>query len=149
MISVDVTSIKAFHQLSNQLGNTIKSSMDDITDDLLRVATERAPVKSKTLEQSGTKIPPKKSGSAYVSEVSFRAKKKGFNYAVKMDSGTYKLGDKSLQKSKRGVRSIFTNQTLNVGKGYLTDTAEKCEDGYKKYINEQLADEIRRQGFRG
>lgn len=149
MISVNVASVTAFNQLSSQLEKTIKSSMDDVTDDLLRVATERAPVKSKTLEQSGTKIPPKKSGGVYVSEVSFRAKKKGFNYAIKMDSGTYKLGDKSLQKSKRGVRSVFTNQTLKVGKGYLTDTAEKCEDGYKKYISEQLDNEIRRQGFRG
>lgn len=148
MIKVDVTSVKAFYQLSNQLEKTIKSSMDDITDDLLRVATERAPVKSRTLEQSGTKIPPKKSGSAYVSEVSFRAKKKGFNYAVKMNSTEYKLGDKSLQKSKRGVRSVFTNQTLKVGTGYLTDTAEKCETGYQKYVSEQLDEEIKRQGFK-
>lgn len=147
MIGAKMVSVNAFYQMSSKLEKTIKSSMDDITDDLLRVATERAPVKSKTLEQSGAKISPKKSGNAYVSQVSFKAKKKGFNYAVKMDSGTYKLGDKSLQKSKRGVRSVFTNQTLKVGKGYLTDTAEKCEAGYKKYISEQLADEIRRQGF--
>lgn len=147
MISGSITTTQAFYQVSNNIERVVKSCVDDITDDLLRVATERTPVKTKTLEQSGAKTPPKKSGGAYVSQVSFRARRKGFNYAVKMDSSKYKLGDKSLQKSGRGVRSVFTNQTMKVGTGYLTDTADKCEDGYKKYVKEQVGNEIKRMGF--
>lgn len=147
MISGNVTISKAFYNISSQIEGVVKTGVNDCADDLLRVASERAPVKSKTLEQSGTKTPVKKSGNALVSQVSFRARKKSFNYAVKMDRMSYKLGDKSIQKSKRGVRSVFTNQTMKVGKGYLTDTAEKCHDGYIKHVEEKVNEEIRRLGF--
>lgn len=134
---------KSFYQLNNKFNDVIYKGLEDMTDDLLRVATERAPVKTQTLEQSGTsKL--SRSGTVYTGQVSFRARRKGYNYAVKMDQGKYKLGDKSLQKSGRGVRSIFTNQTLKVGTGYLTDTANKCEDGYKEYLQSKLNNEIKK-----
>ena len=148
MINGKLVMCKAFYNMSSELEGAIKESVTDCADDLLRVATERAPVKSKTLEQSGTKTPVKKSGNTLVSQVSFRARKKSFNYAVKMDRTTYKLGDKSIQKSKRGVRSVFTNQTMKVGKGYLSDTAKQCHDGYTKHVQDKVEEEIKKLGFK-
>lgn len=148
MIDGKLIMTKALYSMSSELEGVVKESITDCADDLLRVATERAPVKSKTLEQSGTKTPVSKSGGALVSQVSFRARKKSFNYAVKMDRMNYKLGDKSIQKSKRGVRSVFANQTMKVGTGYLTDTAEKCREGYVKHVQDKVGEEIKRLGFK-
>lgn len=142
MIKTDIKINIAFNNVENQLSKAVVKSMGDVTDDLLRVATERAPVDTHTLEHSGTKQSPKLSGGNVVSQVSFRAKHKGFNYAIKMDKGKYKLGDKSLQKSKRGVRSVFSNESFKVGTGFLSDTADKCTEGYVKHVEDEVSKEL-------
>lgn len=142
MITSSVKINIAFNTVDNKVSKAVLNSMEDITDDLLRVASERAPKDTGTLEQSGTKQNPKISGGNCVSQVSFRAKRKGFNYATKMDKTKYKLGDKSLQKSKRGVRSAFSNESFSVGTGYLSDTAKKCSDEYTKYVQESVSKEL-------
>lgn len=136
LLNIDKTILKA-------IGNGV----DDCTDDLLRVASLRTPVDSTTLEKSGTSDVDK-SGEKIVGRVSFSAINKGYNYAIKMDRGNYKLGEKSLKKSSKGVRSKFSKQPLKVGSGYLTDTAEKCQDGYADHINFKIYEVIAKDGFR-
>lgn len=135
LLNIDKTVLKA-----------VKEGVEDCTDDLLRVASLRAPVNSTTLEKNGTSEV-ETSGDKIVGRVSFQAINKGYNYAYKMDRGNYKLGKESLAKSKRGVRSKFTNESLKVGSGYLTDTAEKCEKGYINYINYKIYEVIAEDGF--
>lgn len=124
----------------------VEDAVEDCTDDLLRVATLRTPVDSRTLEQNGTSNVDK-SGNKIVGQVSFSAINKGYNYAKKMNEGSYNLGEKSLTKSTRGIRSQFTNSTMNVGSGYLDDTADKCQKGYTEYINYKIYEIIAKDGF--
>lgn len=135
LINLDKTVMKA-----------VKDGIEDCTDDLLRVASLRTPVKTTTLEKNGSsKV--ESNNNKVVGRVSFKAMNKGYNYALKMDRGKYNLGKKSLSKSTRGVRSKFTNQALKVGSGYLTDTAEKCEEGYTDYVNYKIYEVIAKDGF--
>ena len=134
---------KVITELGNRAPKIIEQGMNDITDDLLRVASLRAPVDSQTLEQGGTSNVDA-SGKQVVGQVSFHAINKGFNYAQKMDESSYNLGKKSLSKSSKGVRSKFTTQSMKVGTGYLTNTAEVCKEGYTKHFDKLLKDEIAR-----
>lgn len=142
-----ISNLNALDVLKKGLNASVKTAMNEITTDLLRTAQARAPVDSKTLERSGTmKVT---SGSkGYEGRVSFRATNRGYNYAKKMDEQTYNLGTKSLAKSASGVRSRFSDTTLKVGTGYLSDTAKQCEKGYQAHVQEELATAIRKNGFK-
>ena len=97
--------VKGFMALQNGVKTQVKTAITDCTNDLLRVASLRSPTDSGTLEQSGTSRV--STGSSITGEVSFRAVKRGYNYAYKMDTGKYNLGEKSKSKSASGVRSQF------------------------------------------
>ena len=125
---------------------SVNVAMKECTADLLRVSMARTPVDSTTLEKSGTsKVECGLNSTTGI--VSFKAMNKGYNYAYKMDKGTYKLGKKSLDKSSRGVRSKFCNSALKVGTGYLTDTADKCQKGYAQHISKAINSTIISKGF--
>lgn len=142
----EITIPKGLLNIDKSIIKAIEDGIEDCTDDLLRVATFRAPVDSQTLEQSGTsKVD--KGGNKIAGQVSFSAISNGYNYAKKMNEGNYNLGEKSLTKSSRGVRSKFSNAPMKVGSGYLTDTAEKCEKGYTDYINYKIYEVIAKDGF--
>lgn len=147
MASDSVVISVAFQQLDKNLKSVVKNAMTDITTDFLRTAQARTPVDSRTLERSGT-MKMKNSGDIIEGQVSFRARKKGYNYAVIRDEGKYNLGEKSKQKSGRGVRSQFSKESLPVGSGYASDTLAKCRDQYDDYIKEKLNEEIRKLGFK-
>lgn len=137
---------KGFSLLGDAFTKAVEQGMNDITDDLLRVASLRSPVDEGTLEKSGTsKIA--KSGESIKGIVSFSARNKGFNYAKQMNDKTYKLGKKSVIKSGRGIRSKFSKASMKVGTGYLSDSAEKCADGYSKHINDLIGRSIVIKGF--
>ena len=136
---------KGFAALQNGIKSQVKTAITDCTNDLLRVASLRAPTDSGTLEQSGTSRV--SSGSKITGEVSFRAVKKGYNYAYKMDTDKYNLGEKSQSKSASGVRSKFSKDIMKVGAGYLSDTAKSCEKGYKEHIQEKVGVAIKVGGF--
>ena len=137
---------KSLYTLDDAFGKAVNKGMNDITDDLLRVAQQRSPVDEGTLEKSGTSqiIHSSKSIKGIVS---FSARNKGFNYAKQMNDKTYKLGKKSIAKSGRGVRSKFSNVSMKVGTGYLTDSLEKCSEGYSKHLNTMLGEAIAKSGF--
>lgn len=133
-------------KLNTQLKRSVIESIGDCTDNLLYIAQQRSPYSGGTLEKSGTsKVDNASTGVTGI--VSFKAMNGGFNYAEKMDSDRYNLGTRSLSKSSGGVKSKFSSQTLRVGSGFLTDTATKCEKGYKEYIESNLAKEIKRLGL--
>lgn len=132
--------------LDKTVMKAVKTGIDDCTDDLLRVASLRAPVDKENLEKNGTsKV--EVGNDKVVGRVSFQAMNKGYNYALKMDRGNYKLGKKSKAKSSSGVRSKFTTQPMKVGPGYLSDTAEKCQKGYTDYVNYKIYEVIAKDGF--
>lgn len=132
--------------LTKEIYQAVENGMHDITDDLLRVATLRSPVDSTTLEKSGTsKV--KASDKGVTGQVTFSARNKGFNYALQMDKGSYNLGKKSKAKASKGVKSKFSKTSMKVGSGYLTDSAEKCADGYAKHINAVVGSSIVKAGF--
>lgn len=137
---------KSFGELDKTLLKAVEQGIEDATDDLLRVASLRAPVDEGNLEKSGTSQLIK-SGSSIKGFVSFSAMNKGFNYAKKMNDKTYNLGEKSKQKSSKGVRSKFSKVAMKVGTGYLSGTALECQDGYSKHINELIGKEIVKKGY--
>ena len=146
MANVQVIMSQSFRHLGSNMKKAVKKGINDCTADLLRVASLRTPVDEGTLEQSGTsKV--STSSSGVTGQVSFKAVNRGFNYALKMDKGNYKLGEKSLRKSASGVRSSFSSESLKVGKGYLTDTAEKCQKGYVEHVQSKVNEVIRTGGF--
>ena len=116
--------------------------MTNITKDLHRVATDLTPYKDGGLEQSG-QYRNRVNKNGFVSTVTFGAKGKTYLYAEKMHDGTYNLGEKSLSKNRSGVKTIYSDKTFKVGKGYLKETAKACEKGYKKYLEKDVI-----KGFR-
>ena len=138
---------KGLFEIDSKVVNAVEKGMNEITDDLLRVAQQRSPVDEGTLEQSGTSqvVSSKRMIKGFVS---FSARNNGYNYALKMDKGNYKLGKRSQSKSSRGVRSKFSKASMRVGSGYLSDSAEKCKDGYIKHINEEVGKAVVRTGFK-
>lgn len=122
----------------------VKESIEDCAADLLKTATQRTPYKKGGLEQSGRVTPVRGSGSNISSSVSFSVEGNNrYNYARKMNDDTYGLGAGSLRKNSGGVKSKFSKKAMRVGKGYLTDTAKNCEEGYTKYIQEQVIKSLR------
>lgn len=137
---------KGLINLDKSITLAVEKGINDSTDDLLRVASLRAPVDSTNLEKGGSSRVDV-SGSKIVGQVEFTAINKGYNYALKMDRGKYKLGKKSINKSSRGVRSKFSKVSMNVGTGYLSDTAKECEDGYTEHVNALIRRTISKAGF--
>ncbi len=129
-------------RMGKNTGNVVKECIEDCTADLLKTATLRTPYKDGGL-QDGGKSAVKGSGTTTVGTVSFSAEGKNrFNYAVPMHDDTYNLGDGSLSKSRKGIKSKFSSKTFRVGKGYLRDTAKECQKGYVKYIKEEVIKDL-------
>lgn len=123
--------------LNKRVEKAAKDAMTDVTADLLRVATERVPVDSTTLEKSG-RMNVKQFGNKVTGQVDFYATSGGRDYAERMETGKYNLGPKSKMKSAGGVTSKFYRGALKVGPGYLFDTAAKSEKGYQKHFKEKV-----------
>jgi hypothetical protein len=134
MFKIKVSEKLAIVEQSKKISNLVKECITDYTDDLYMVAVSRTPSDTGNLENSGSKRVT--GGSNIVGEVSFLATNKGFNYAVKMHDGKYKLGDKS--KSKRAMRSKYASRSFSVGSKYLEGTALSCAKGYTKDLNTRL-----------
>lgn len=134
MFNVKIVKELPLIQQSKKITNTVERCIGNYTDDLLAVSTSRTPVDEGNLETSGSKKVTK--GSSITGEVSFNATNKGFNYAVKMHEGTYKLGVKS--RGKKAMRSKYANRSFSVGSKYLVGTALSCEKGYTKDLNEEI-----------
>lgn len=133
--------------LDQTVFTAVYKGITECTEDLHRVAQERSPVDSTTLEKSvNSKV--SVSGKTITGVVDAVAIRNGFNYAEKLDTGTYKLGDKSLQKSARGIRSKFTKQPLTVGSGFLTGTARACRKGYTDHVNYKIYEAIAKNSFK-
>lgn len=145
-IKFDVVIPQVFEKLPARVQSAVVEGVKEVQADLLRVATERTPVKSTTLQDSGSTSKVNSTGTKIVGAVSFTAINRGYNYALKMDEGKYNLGSKSILKSKRGVRSKFAKGSLPVGSGYLSDTAKKCEKGYEDHIAEKVAQVMKESG---
>lgn len=119
---------------SGRITNTVRTCIRDYTDDLYTVSSSRTPVDEGNLETSGSKKV--SSGKNITGTVSFLATHKGYNYAVKMHNGSYKLGEKS--RRKRPMRSKYSSRSFKVGSKYLEGTALSCEKGYTKDLNDRL-----------
>ena len=125
------------NKINSEVDKFLQEAIVDITNDILMTAQARAPKKKGDLEQSGSMSVNKQ---AKTGEVSFKAMRRGFNYARKMDKSTYNLGETSRRKPP--VKSKFYKGSMPVGTGYLTDTFEKCgrgtKNGYKQYIKDEI-----------
>ena len=142
-VTVNIKGLTVPSELALKSQRIVRKSIEEYTYDLHRVATLRTPYDEGNLETSGTKSI-KNTNSGAVGKVSFKAMNKGFNYAVIMHDGRYKLGKKSLTKSSRGVRSKYANRTFKVGSKYLEGTALSCEKGYKADMLEKLTNSLNR-----
>ena len=138
MINVKIDGLDIPFRLESKAKKVTKEAITEYTMDLLRVATLRTPVDEGNLEQSGTKQI-KGTNNGATGTVSFKAMNKGFNYAVKMHEGRYRLGSGSIAKSGRGVRSKYYDGTFKVGSKYLEGTALSCKKGYEKDIQLRLS----------
>ncbi|HBF7594793.1 TPA: hypothetical protein KOX39_003408 [Clostridioides difficile] len=138
MIKVNIEGLDIPQKLELKAKKVTKEAITEYTMDLLRVATLRTPVDEGNLEKSGTKEI-KNTPNGATGKVSFKAMNKGYNYAVKMHNGRYKLGKESKAKSSRGARSKYYNGTFKVGSKYLEGTALSCKKGYEKDIQLRLS----------
>lgn len=134
---VIVKGVEITDKYTRQAHMITRDAITEYTHDLHRVSTLRTPVDEGNLEQSGTKSV-KTSGVTTTGTVSFKAMNRGFNYAVKMHEGRYRLGSNSMAKSSRGARSKYYNGSFKVGSKYLEGTALSCKKGYEKDIVERL-----------
>lgn len=140
-IKVNVKGLKVPSEINLKAQRITRDAIREYTYDLHRVATLRTPVDEGNLETSGTKSV-KRTGTGVIGKVSFKAINKGFNYAVKMHDGNYKLGKKSIAKSGKGARSKYSNETFKVGANYLVGTAKSCEKGYKADLLKKLTNSL-------
>ena len=130
-------------KMGTNTSNVVKKRMTEITKDLHRVATDLTPYMDGGLEQSG-QYRNKASKSRFVGTVTFGAKGNTYLYAEKMHDGDYKLGEGSLNKNSSGVRTIYSDKTFKVGKGYLKETAKACQKGYVKYLEQDVIKDLDR-----
>lgn len=130
-------------KMGTNTSNVVKTRMINITKDLHRVATDLTPFKDGGLEQSGM-YRNRANKNSFVSTVTFGAKGDTYLYAEKMHDGDYKLGEKSLNKNSSGVKTIYSDKTFKVGKGYLKETAKACQKGYIEYLEKDVIQDLDR-----
>jgi hypothetical protein len=113
----------------------LETAMNDVADDLVRASSGAAPHDKGVLEKSWNK---KVSVSALkgVVEVSYSAHHNGFNYAIAMHEGSYKLGPGSLAKPG-GVGMSGT--TYRVGPKFLERPLLGEKITYQKHISKHIA----------
>lgn len=135
--SCEIFISRRLKKMGTNTHEVVKKRMTNITKDLHRVATDLTPYKDGGLEQSGS-YRNRANKSSFVSTVTFGAKGKTYLYAEKMHDGNYNLGEGSQAKNSSGVKTIYSDKTFKVGKGYLKETAKACQEGYKKYLEKDV-----------
>lgn len=130
-------------KMGTNTDEVVKKRMINITKDLHRVATDLTPYKDGGLEQSG-QYRNRANKNSFVSTVTFGAKGDTYLYAEKMHDEDYNLGEKSLSKNSSGVKTIYSDKTFKVGKGYLKETAKACQKGYKEYLEKDVIKDLDR-----
>lgn len=129
--------------MGSTTASVVKKRMTKITKDLYRVSTDLTPYKDGGLEQSG-QYKTTSNKNSFVSTVQFGAKGDTYVYAKKMHDGKYNLGDGSLSKNRAGVKTIYSDKTFRVGKGFLKEPAKACQKGYKKYLESDIIKDLNR-----
>lgn len=133
----EIKNLPNFSSLSKKIENAVIEGLDELADDLQLIAQRSAPVDSGTLERSIERGSINKSDLSV--KVSACAMNRGFNYARKMDKGQYKLGVDSAQKdASENIKSKYTTVRYRVGKGYLSESAQKSKRGYTKHIRQKV-----------
>lgn len=130
-------------KMGKNTSEVVKKRMTEITKDLHRVATDLTPYKDGGLEQSG-QYRNRANKNSFVGTVTFGAKGNTYLYAEKMHDGDYNLGEGSRAKNSSGVKTIYSDKTFKVGKGYLKETAKACQKGYKEYLEKDVIKDLDR-----
>lgn len=135
-IKIEVKGLDSFIGADVIVYEAIKDCMDDIRDDLLILATGLAPVDSGKLEKSVSvrRSYNNKKGCSFT--ISFKAENKGFDYATWTDEADYNLGKKSAEKPL--PKSRFAKGSLQVGKGYASNSVDISREGWDKFIKENI-----------
>lgn len=134
---------RRLRNMGKNTDSVVKKRMINITKDLHRVATDLTPFKEGGLEQSG-QYRNRVNKNSFVSTVTFGAKGNTYLYAEKMHNEDYNLGEGSRAKNSSGVKTIYSDKTFKVGKGYLIETAKACQKGYKEYLEKDVINDLDR-----
>lgn len=126
-------------KVGSDVEKNVKESFKDVVLDLKRVSSAAAPHDTGKLEKNKYRI--KASSKGLTGEVYFKAKRKNFDYAEFTHNAEYNLGEKSKRKS--GGKSKFASGSIDVGKGYLTNTLESSQDGYIEHIADSYGKALR------
>lgn len=135
VVTLSIKGLEIFDELPQEILNAVNEGLDDIAQDLKRVSSGVAPLKTGKLKDSYTHNK-SNSGGVDVHEISYSAYNKTFNYAAWTHDADYKLG--KLSKKRIPPLSAYSNEQLKVGKGYLIGTYEILEADYLKHLEEVI-----------
>lgn len=116
-----------------------QKSVKVVGQDLARTSSETTPHLTGDLSGSYT-LAFENRGVRSTASVSYAVYKGGFNYAMAMHEGTYKLGEGSRRK---GGGTGMSGRNYSVGRKFLTRVLTGEKDAYTEYIQEQIAKVIR------
>ncbi|MCW2278736.1 hypothetical protein [Heliophilum fasciatum] len=139
---------KVLAKVQGKLEQRLKRAVDDCADDLVRVSSETAPHDKGILEKSFAKEvqagPDNVTATVSYTIRERRGKKStNFNYAIIMHEGEYKLGPGSENKPG-GVG--MSDKHYPVGSKFLTRPLEGEKEAYRKHIEAELQDLIKKGG---
>jgi|SRR5699024_8673346 len=123
-------------QIERNALNTVETAMNDVLDELIRIASEITPFDKGILQRSYSKSLSKSSGG-FKGEVTFSVREGNFNYALWIHEGVYNLGSGS---AKRPGTTGWSGKRYTVGRKYL----ERPLKGEEEAFNRHIANEIKK-----
>jgi hypothetical protein len=139
---ISATGLDAFINADKAVYEAVKSSMDDIRDDVKAVSQSLTPEDTGKLAGSAFTRRTYKSLDSCSFSISYRATNNGFDYAKWTHDADYKLGEGSMRK--RPIQGKFARGTLKVGPGYLSQVEEASSDAWTDYIAKNIDSSLKR-----
>jgi len=136
-IEMDVTKLIKTLDLSDEaVDKASELAMNDMTDELTRVATESAPINKGILRMNSTRSV-KKNGFTgnFEGRVAFSIYEGTFNYALWIHEGAYELGEES--ESAPGTTG-WSGKHYDVGRKYLSRPLEGERQAFLDFYAEQM-----------
>ena len=111
-------------------------AINDMTDELTRIASDIAPIDKGTLRISNTKTTKKNwYNGMYEGSVSFSVLEDGFNYALYMHEGVYELGEQSKQAT--GTTG-WSGKRYEVGRKYLQRPLDGEREAFIEFYRKSI-----------
>lgn len=136
-IDMDVKELVKTLDLSDELvDETSALAVQDMTDELTRIASEIAPIDKGTLRIKHTqKVKKNLFTGMFEGHISFSVLEGDFNYALWIHEGAYELGEQS--KASPGTQG-WSGKHYDVGRKYLSRPLEGEREAFLEYFAVQI-----------